>query len=512
MTPREKLVEAMISLREDPLGYVMFNFPWDSERSIQVVKLADKYRERFNCEYGPDVWACEFLDELGEDIKSRGFDGRTPVEPIRYTTASGHGIGKSAIAAWMSKFILDCYPLSKGTLTANTAEQLKTKTWAEIGKWHNLSLTRDWFTYNATRGNMSLVSVEAPTQWRLDAVTCRKENSEAFHGQHAPTGCSFYIFDEASGIDSSIFVAREGGITDGLPIVLDFGNPTRNSGSFYENCVGRSSHRYKFRSIDSRTAALPNKAYLAEMIADNGIDSDHVKVKILGQFPSAGSIQFIGHAEVQMAIQRELVEDKRAPLIIGVDVARFGTNETVIYPRLGMDARSFPVRRYNGLSVDQVVGKVIETLTDFRKLGRNCAALFIDEGGVGGGPLDMLRMLGYTPIGVNFGGRPINSQVYRFRSDEMWGRMRESIRTGLLLPDMPELVDQLTQREYGYTIAGNKITLESKKDMATRLGSGASPDIADALALTFAQDVFVELEEERRVTVKHDYNPLTVNF
>ena len=91
----------------DPLGYVMYIFPWDTNKSIQLVELAPPYRKRFNSRFGPDVWACEFLDSLGAEIKQRDFDGRNAVDPIQFATTSGHGIGKSVMVAWLVKFIMD---------------------------------------------------------------------------------------------------------------------------------------------------------------------------------------------------------------------------------------------------------------------------------------------------------------------------------------------------------------------------------------------------------------------
>ena len=176
-------------------------------------------------------------------------------------------------------------------------------------------------------------------------------------------------------------------------------------------------------------------------------------------------------------------------------MARFGDDDTVIYPRIGNDARSFPIERYKGLDTVQVSGKVIECIRRFRAIGMDPSAVFVDGGGIGAGVVDYLRHLSYDIIEVQFGGGATDKDVYRFKSDEMWGTMREAIVTKLVLPKLTdqggvELKDQLTQREFGYTIQGNKVHLESKKDMKERLGGeAASPDIADALALTYAQEV-----------------------
>jgi hypothetical protein len=503
----------------DPLGYVLFVFPWDTYKPIQLVQLPEKYRDRFpNVEWGPDAWACAFLDDVGNEVKKRNFTGHTAVDPIQMATASGHGIGKSVLVAWLIKWIMDTRPFSKGTVTANTAEQLKTKTWAELGKWHKMSVTEHWFIYNSGRGAMNLAHKKHKEEWRCDAQTCREENSEAFAGQHAASATSFYIFDEASAVPDKIFEVREGGTTDGEPMVFDFGNPTRNSGRFFEHCAGRFRHRYKVRCIDSRDVAITNKDRIKQWLDDYGEDSDFFKVRVRGMFPTSGNLQFISTAAVEEAQQREVPVDQFAPLLIGVDVARFGDNESVIYPRVGYDARSWPVERFQGLDTVQLVGKIIECVRGFRSKGLECSGLFVDGGGVGGGVIDQLRSLGYAPSEVQFGSKAINTKTYRYRSDEMWGNMRDALPK-LCLPanNQPNGIDlraDLTQREFGYTLQGNRIHLETKKDMIAR--GVTSPDIGDALALTFAQQVAPLVRPDGigplNQSAVHEYDPLEMTF
>ena len=519
-TPDEQLAEQLSKFYADPLGYVMFVFPWDREPLIQQVELSDKYRKRYNCEFGPDVWACEFLDELGKAIRSRGFNGREAVLPIRFTTSSGHGIGKSALTSWIIKFILDTRPYAKGIVTANTSDQLRTKTWAELGKWHGLSLTSHLYEYGSGKGAMTLYrkgktrdGVPLKGLWRCDAMTCREENSEAFQGLHAANSTPFYIFDEASGIPDSIWDARSGGGTDGEPMSFDFGNPTRRTGYFYENCRGLYKSRYYVRQIDSRNVQLPGKPYIQQLLEDYGEDSDYFKVRVRGEFPSATTVQFISTESVEEAMQRETVDDKNAPLLIGVDVARQGDDDSVIVCRLGYDCRSFPPKRFHGLDTVQLTGRVIETIKEFPNLGKPVSGLFVDGIGIGAGVVDNLRHMGYGPIEVQSGSRPIDHKVYRFKSDEMWGRMRDAMDK-LILPGPKDIAGmdlqtQLTHREYTYTIQGNKIYLESKKDMKER--GISSPDIADALAFTFAEDVAAVIGLEgyaSPLSVIHEYNPL----
>ena len=220
---------------------------------------------------------------------------------------------------------------------------------------------------------------------------------------------------------------------------------------------------------------------------DYGEDSDIFRVKVKGEFPRVGSVQFIANDLVYDAMRRVPVENKDDPLVIGVDVARFGSNDTVIYPRMGLDAKTHGYKKFNGLDTTQVVDKVIETIHEFRLMGKDVSGLFIDGGGLGAGPVDILRRLGYSPIDVNFGGRSGDRRYHR-KGDEMWGNLRDALPKMSLVDDQ-DLVTQITQREYDLNERAGTIQLESKKDMMERLNGNTSPDIADALALTFAQTV-----------------------
>ena len=160
-----------------------------------------------------------------------------------------------------------------GTITANTRAQLNTMTWAQIRAWTKLLIAADWL--EATNHRLSFRGFEE--SWFCSQQTCRKENSEAFAGQHAAHGTSFFVLDEASAIPDVIFDVAEGGMTDGEPMIFAFGNPTRSSGRFYEAVCGKSRHIWNHRSIDSRTSALTNKPLIEEWIDQHRLDSDFVR-------------------------------------------------------------------------------------------------------------------------------------------------------------------------------------------------------------------------------------------
>ena len=178
------------------------------------------------------------------------------------------------------------------------------------------------------------------------------------------------------------------------------------------------------------------------------------------------------------------------PFVMGVDVARFGDDRSVIVLRRGRDARSVSWIKLTGADTMTVAAKVAEIAQQYRP-----DAIFIDGGGPGGGVVDRLRQLQHSVFDVQFGGKADHSHigqdgaiVYANKRAEMWGAMRAWLAGGMI-PDDRELLADLTGVEYGYALREGRdaIILEKKEDMKKR--GLASPDLADALALTFAYPV-----------------------
>jgi len=465
-----ELVVQISQFYDDPLGHVLFSYPWG--------------QGQLSGRAGPQEWQRQLLEDVGEQVRLRGFDGVKAVEPLLYSTASGHGIGKSAIVAWIIRWIMDTRPFAKGVVTANTGPQLQTKTWAELAKWHNLGITKHWFELTSGKGSMSYYHRDYREQWRCDAQTSREENSEAFAGLHAANSTPFYIFDEASGIPDKIYEVREGGLTDGEPMVFDFGNPTRNSGRFFQNMQGRFRERYRRRKIDSRDVEQTNKELFKQWADDYGEDSDFFKVRVKGEFPDAGSLQLIPLSYFDDNVDRDVFVGPSDPLIMGVDVARFGDDKSVIWLRQGRDAESqndWEHQIFNQLDTMQLASRIAEIASE-----KQPDAIFIDGGGVGGGVIDRCRQLGLEVIEINFGAKATQHGMANMRA-QMWVNMKEALKIGVRLPDMEDLRTDVTGVEYGYNMANN-IQLETKEQMKKR--GMASPDLADALALTYALPVY----------------------
>ena len=289
------------------------------------------------------------------------------------------------------------------------------------------------------------------------------------------------IFDEASGIADIIWEVAEGAMTTPGAMWIAFGNPTRNTGRFRE-CFGKFRHRWLTKQVDSRTCKMADKAKLNEWVDDYGEDSDFVRIRVRGVFPRAGDQQFISSEDVEVCRHYVAEGYESQPMLLGVDVARFGDDRTVIRPRQGR--KVLPARKYRGLDTMEVADRVIEAILDYQP-----QVVFIDGGGLGAGVVDRLRQLGHGDriVDINAGAKPLDDKLYFNLRAEMWSRMREAIRAGMdLPPDDPELVDDLIGPEYGYT-PKQQVQLEKKQDMKKR--GLASPDDGDALALTFTKRV-----------------------
>ena len=336
---------------------------------------------------------------------------------------------------------------------------------------------------------MTFESKEAPSDWFASAQSCRKENSEAFAGQHAANSTSFYIFDEGSGIDAKIYEVAEGGLTDGEPMIFVFGNPTRNSGPFYD-IFHKQRDLWTTFKVDSREAQITNKDSIAEWARLYGEDSDFFRVRVRGEFPNASSCQLISQDIVEQAMARkpdEFHPGMRPIALVGVDLAAMGDDKTAICTRVGNEV--FDIKTLTKTDIEHVCA-VLKDHIDwlYKTFGFERVYVFMDRGGIGQGHVERMQYAGYNVHGINFAQTPDKPEEYKNKRSEMWGRMRDWLRDeDAVLPDDDDLKYDLTAPEYFYD-NGNRLQLESKDDMKKR--GISSPDKGDALALTFAQKVF----------------------
>lgn len=495
----EQLIKILVTdCRLDPLKFAKRAYPWDSGDLAGSAGLR--------------TWQTETLTTIRDHLQNP----TTRHTPLRIAVASGHGIGKSALISIVCHWGLTTCADTKIVITANTETQLRTKTWPEVLKWFRNGINAHWFKTSATA--VTVVDEGHSKTWRADAIPWSENNTEAFAGLHNKGRRVILIFDEGSSISDKVFETAEGAMTDENTeiIWLVFGNPTRTNGRFRE-CFGRFKHRWKSKQIDSRTVEGTNKAELEQWSLDYGEDSDFVRVRVKGEFPRAGTMQFIPSDIVEIARKREPEAKLQDPCVLGVDVARFGDDETVMVFRRGRDARSVPWVKMRGEDTMTVAARVIEMINEHRP-----DIVFIDEGGVGGGVVDRLRMLRFNVIGVQFGGSADRSQMsesgalpYYNKRAEMWGYMKDWLKGGSI-PDDPDLASQLIGVEYGYrTKEGVDCILLEKKEDTKRRGL-SSPDKADALALTFAYPVAPSnhTQQMSRQGGRHQtsYNPLDLDY
>jgi len=478
----EALSTAVGDCWDDPELFVMGMYPWGKPGPLEAYQ-------------GPDVWQGQFLRDLGDKVRGNGFDGVAPVTPIRVAVSSGHGVGKSALAAWLVDWIMSTRPNAQGTITANTFTQLSTKTWAQVKKWTALCATRHWFEINDERMYHKL----AKDTWFCTPQSCKEENSEAFAGQHAATSTSFYIFDEDSGVPDIIHEVSEGGLTDGEPMIFRFGNCTRSWGDFHRICFGTGRDRWHPIVVDARQSALTNKTQIDEWEKDYGEDSDFFRVRVKGLPPRASELQFIDLDRVLQAQKRPDIEPfEDEALVAGVDVSDGGLAWNVVRFRCGLDARSIPPIRIPGEAVrgdrSAFLAKLADVLTGTFN-GRKVSMMFVDSA-FGAPYVERLKTMGHRNVEeVRFGAPALDDQFDNMRA-YMWGRLKDWLLRGTLDPKDMILETDLTGPGYKMT-RQDRIVLESKAEMAKR--GVASPDDGDGLALTFAAPVRTKKAAKQRI-------------
>lgn len=466
------------AIADDPLAFVLFCYPWGK---------ANTPLEHHD---GPRGWQRDELLQMGDHLKEQKARMQTGLQPVmwRKAVASGRGPGKSSLVAWKHHWRMSTRLGSTGIVTANTELQLKSRTFAEITKWNTLAINGHWF-------DATVLSVR-PAPWFKEIVERQlaidtgyyytqgqlwsEENPDAFAGAHNPLGMML-TYDEASGIPTPIWKVSEGFFTE--PVLNRFwdaySNPRRNSGAFFD-CFHDAKEFWKTRMLDSRTVEGIDLGLFERMIQQYGIDSDTVRVEILGQFPKQGNRQFISNDLVHDAQKRIIPVDAAAPLIMGVDIARYGDDQTVIRWRHGRDARSIPPVRFKNRDNMFVANEVARLIDE-----TNPDAVCIDAGN-GTGVIDRLKEMKYRVHEVWFGASSTDREWANKRT-EMYAEARRWLPGGAIDED-PALFRDLTAPEYDYYgKAQDQQMLESKEAMKAR--GMPSPDDGDAFVLTFAVKV-----------------------
>lgn len=492
----EELAEDMAAFYLDPYAFVQYAFDWGNGDLANFK--------------GPDEWQTKFLITIRDQLNKLRSDPETINDALFLATKAGHGVGKSAVTSWLILWLMSTRPHFAGVVTANTKEQLTRKTWRELAIWHNRCIMGHWFKYNAT----SFHHVAHKDTWRFDATPWSEHNSEAFAGMHNGGRGQAMIFDEASGIADKIYEVAEGAMSDPDAFWFQFGNPTKRSGRFFDSW-NKFKHRWTTFTVDARKAAAANKKRLQEMIEDWGLDSDYVRVRVLGEFPEQDVATLIPANWLESAKVRRVQGCDRYRPIWGLDVARFGDDRTALAVRRHRMLAE-PIMFWQGLDLMQICARIKNKWDDTEEDDKP-SVICVDAIGVGAGVVDRLNEMaaqghfGDTQIrGVNVSESAAANDKYSRLRDELWWKCRTWFETMTvsMIHDIEKkihwsasegneevldpftdaarrtpIIDELKDILFSF-LPNGKIKLEPKQDTKERLGR--SPDGADAFVLTFA--------------------------
>lgn len=396
----------------------------------------------------------------------------------------------SAVLSWCAWWFLltqgekGTHP--KGVAISVTYDNLKDNLWSEMSKSQNRSkLLMNLFTWT----QMRIFSKDHPETWFLAARSFNKsanaeEQGRTLSGVHSKY--VLFLIDESGDIPTTVLKAAEQSLSTAdkkFGRILQAGNPTSKDGMLYM-AQGELKDKWNVISItgdpdDPERSPRIDKKWAEDQIAQYGRDDPWVKSYILGQFPDAAINTLLTYDEVDTAMRRRpraeeyLYSQKR----LGIDVARFGDDSTVIFPRQGLMAYK-PVDM-RGARTNDIAARVAAAKA---KWGSELE--FVDgTGGYGAGVVDSLIQAGHKPFEINFSGKASDPRYFNKRS-EMWFKMAEWVKRGGALPKHRVLKKELSS--VSYTFSSGKFYLEPKERMRQKLGF--SPDFADSLALTFAMD------------------------
>jgi len=407
----------------------------------------------------PLPWQKEFLNEIAA--------GRR-----RISVRAGHGVGKSTACSWALLWHqLTRFP-QKSVVTAPTAGQLFDALFAELKHWVNrlpdpLRETLEVFTDR-------VVFKGAPESSFISARTSSAERPEALAGVHSEH--VLLICDEASAIPEAVYESAAGSMSGHTATTVLIGNPTRNTGLFFRTHHQLSSD-WRTMHVSCLANPLVSTDFVDQIKATYGENSNAFRVRVLGEFALRDDDSLIAADLVDAAMSRDIALDTTQDLIYGVDVARFGSDRSVICKRRGNVVTE--LRHWSGEDLMGTVGRIVHEANQDKP-----AEICVDSIGLGGGVADRLRELGYNVRDVNVSeSNALNQQAAKLR-DELWLACKDWLETrAVKLPKDDELRAELIGPTYSFTSNG-KIKVEGKSEMKRR--GMRSPDKADALCLSFA--------------------------
>lgn len=423
-------------------------------------------RDLFHVE--PDLWQVDVLMNFPSNQ--------------RLAMKACKGPGKTTVLAWCAWNFLLTRPHPKIAATSITGDNLADGLWPEMSKWRAKSpLLTGMFEWTKTR----IFAKQFPQTWFMSARTWAKGSdanaqADTLAGLHADF--LLFILDEAGGIPDAVMAAAEAGLATGIETkIIMAGNPTHLEGPLYRATTSER-HLWYLIEITADPDAIDRSPRVSilwakQQIEKYGRDNPWVLVNVFGKFPPSSLNALLGPDDVSAAMKRHLTQDKYdfSQRRLGVDVARFGDDRTIIFPRQGLAAFK-PAEMRNARS-NEIAARVIMAKERWKS-----EMEFVDgTGGFGSGVIDSLLQAGVAAQEIHFSGKAIDNRYFNKRA-EMWFEMAKWVKRGGALPYNPDLMKELTT--VTYTLQNGKLRIEEKDQIKERIGS--SPDLADALCLTFA--------------------------
>ena len=410
----------------------------------------------------PDPWQLEALRAIAK--------GHT-----RIAIRSGHGVGKTAFAAWVITWYANTRSPFKIAVTAPSSPQLFDALWPELIKWMHILPAgwRDLWDITSSR-----ITLKADQECFITARTSRPETPEAMAGLHSRS--ILLVADEASGIPEPVFEAASGSMSSHGATTLLIGNPVRASGFFHRAHTIERDRWYTLK-VSSADSKRVTPQFVEEIANRYGIDSNAYRVRVLGEFPNADDNTLIGAELVDSAMRRDIPIDFTQPELWGCDIARFGTDASVLIKRRGAVVPEMP-RAWHQMDTMQIAGQ-IKNEWDMQTV--KPMLICIDVIGIGAGVVDRLHEQDLPILGVNVSETPSTTGRYARLRDELWVRCKEWLAgRNVRLPGHERLRDDLVMPRYQF-LSDGRLQVESKNSMRAR--GLQSCDYADALNLTFCQ-------------------------
>lgn len=466
------------------------------------IQFLNRYaRNGANGERGPELFVEEvLLKGMTEPVDPKNPAGpRKPVEidpwqrdmlraygryERRISARSGHGVGKTAVLAWMTVHHAATEHPQKTAITAPTAKQLFNVLWPEIGKWLSKCPTyvRELFEVTSER----IVQRSAPSENFISAAVSRPESPEALAGVHCDDGSVLLIADEASGIHEIIYESASGSMSGATATTILAGNPVRTAGLFFD-----THHKLKDLwftiHVNGETCRRVAPDFVEDMKRRYGPESNGYRVRVQGEFPRADNDTIIPFELVASAQQRDVTANPQAPVVWGLDVARYGGDRSALVKRRGSVVEKPIAWRDKDL---MQLSALVKEEFDATPRGDQPVDILVDSIGMGSGVVDRLKQLGLPARGINVSESAAMSDHYVNLRAELWFKGKEFfVRQDCKLP--PDVTDdiagtlgaELALLRYKFSRTA-KFQVESKDEVKRR--GYASPDLADAFILTLA--------------------------